>query len=128
MFLLRSVIAQLKGLSRLLNSSEVNTTRFVIISRHPEIDEECDKISIACTLRHESGSLYRLLSCFARGGLNLLKLESRPIPSRRFEYMFFMDYSGNLLETNVKEVTNSIIEGTQKFKLLGNYRAGKMED
>lgn len=123
--------AELYGLSVLaenINSSEVNTTRFVVISKYPEIDRNCNKVSIAFTLPHESGQLHRLLACFARGNLNLLKLESRPIPSKRFAYMFFADYEGNLMDDPVREVTDSVIEGTQKFKLLGNYRAGEMKE
>lgn len=122
--------AEIYGLEILaenINSSAVNTTRFVVISKCPEISPECNKVSIAFTLPHESGQLHRLLACFAQGGLNLLKLESRPIPNRRFEYMFFVDFTGNLLEKQVREVTDSVIEGTQAFKLLGNYRAGKLE-
>ena len=122
--------AELYGLEILaenINSSDANTTRFVVISKFPEISAACDKVSIAFTLPHESGQLHRLLACFAQGGLNLLKLESRPIPNKRFEYMFFVDYSGNLLDGHVREVTDSVIEGTQEFKLLGNYQAGKLE-
>lgn len=121
-------VYHLEVLAENINSSDQNTTRFAVISKVPEIVEGCDKISIAFTLPHESGELHRLLSCFARGGLNLLKLESRPIPNQRFEYMFFVDYTGNLLKAHVREVTETVMEGTQKFKLLGNYRAGTLEE
>lgn len=117
----------LKILAENINSSDVNTTRFVVIARYPEINKECNKISIAFSLPHESGQLHRLLACFAQGNLNLLKLESRPMKGKRFEYMFFVDYTGSLLDDHVREVTNSVIEGTQSFKLLGNYQAGSME-
>lgn len=123
--------AKLLGLEILaenINNSSVNTTRFAIIAKTPEIDEKCNKVSIAFTLPHESGQLHRLLACFAQEGLNLLKLESRPIASKPFEYMFLADFSGNLLDTTVREVTNSVIEGTQEFTLLGNYRAKDAEE
>ncbi len=123
--------AKLLGLEVLaedINNSSVNTTRFAIVAKAPEIDKECNKVSIAFTLPHESGQLHRLLACFAQEGLNLLKLESRPIASKPFEYMFLADYSGNLLDTTVREVTNSVIEGTQEFTLLGNYRAKDTEE
>ncbi len=116
--------AELFGLSVLaenINNSQENTTRFAVIAKQPEVDESCDKISIAFTLPHESGQLHRLLALFAQAGFNLLKLESRPIPSKPFEYMFLADYSGNLLIPSVREVTDSVIEGTQEFTLLGNY-------
>lgn len=123
--------ADLYGLEILaenINNSAVNTTRFVIVRKCPEISEKCDKISIVFTLPHESGELHRVMSCFARGGLNLLKLESRPIPDKRFEYMFFVDYTGNLLDENVQKVTREVIEETKEFQLLGNYPAGCMEE
>ncbi|MBR5152012.1 MAG: chorismate mutase [Clostridia bacterium] len=111
-----------------INNSGVNTTRFAVIAKQPEVDEVCDKISIAFTLRHESGQLHRLLALFARAGLNLLKLESRPIPEQPFAYMFLADYSGNLLIPAVRQVTDSVIEGTEAFTLLGNYRGKEAED
>ncbi len=117
--------AELLGLSVLaenINSSSLNTTRFAVIAKHPEVETDGDKISIAFTLPHESGQLHRLLALFAQAGFNLLKLESRPIPQKPFEYMFFADYSGNLLDEATRAVTDSVIEGTQEFTLLGNYR------
>lgn len=117
--------AEIYGLDILaenINSSDKNTTRFIVAAVHPEVDESCDKISAAFTLPHESGELYRVLACFAHGNLNLLKLESRPLFDRNFEYMFFVDYTGNLLDEETRRVTNNVIEGTSEFKLLGNYR------
>lgn len=122
--------AELLGLSVLaegINNSAVNTTRFAVIATRPEISPSCDKVSIAFTLPHESGQLHRLLACFAQAGLNLLKLESRPLDGKPFEYMFFADYSGNLLDDTVRTVTDSVIEGTQEFTLLGNYKGKDTE-
>ena len=118
--------ARLYGLDILaedINNSNKNTTRFIVVSKAPELDKDCDKISAAFTLPHESGELHRVLACFARGGLNLLKIESRPLPDRNFEYKFFVDYVGNLLDEDVRRITNGVIEGTSEFELLGNYKA-----
>lgn len=120
--------ASLYGLSVLaenIEDSDKNTTRFAVIKKHPEHSNECDKVSCVFTLPHESGELYRVLSVFASGGLNLIKLESRPVHKHNFEYMFFVDYSGNLADTHVMEVTDSVIAGTADFKLLGNYKSCK---
>ena len=122
--------AELYGLEILaenINNSSKNTTRFIIVSKHAEVEKDCNKISAAFTLPHQSGELYRILACFARGGLNLLKLESRPIHTRNFEYMFFVDYTGSLLDEEVRRITNNVIEGVQEFKLLGNYKACALE-
>ncbi len=123
-----ATIYGLEILAENINSNDTNTTRFAVVAKRPEITERCNKISIAFTLPHESGELHRVMSCFARGGLNLLKLESRPIPNQRFEYMFFVDYTGNLLEKKVRQVTDEVIAEAQEFKLLGNYPAGSMEE
>ncbi|MEE1013145.1 MAG: prephenate dehydratase domain-containing protein [Clostridia bacterium] len=123
--------AELLGLEVLaenINNNESNTTRFAVIAEQPEVEGNCNKVSIAFTLPHESGQLPRLLACFAQAGLNLLKLESRPIVNKPFEYMFLADYTGNLLETSVREVTNSVIEGTQEFTWLGNYKGKESEE
>lgn len=111
-----------------INSYALNTTRFIIISRNFEVDDNCDKISITFTLSHQSGQLHRILSSFAQGGLNLLKLESRPIPQKPFEYRFYADYTGSLLNQHIKEVTNSGIDGTVEFRLLGNYPSYKEKE
>lgn len=115
----------LKILAEDINNSDKNTTRFIVVSKNPEVTDECNKISAAFTLAHESGELYRVLSTFAHGNLNLLKIESRPLEDRNFEYMFFVDYTGNLLDENVRRVTNEVIESTGEFKILGNYKIKK---
>lgn len=120
-------IYKLDILAENINNNDVNTTRFAVIAKTPEISGESDKISVAFTLPHESGSLHHLLAVFASGGLNLLKLESRPIPSKRFEYMFYADYAGNLLDSHVREVTDSVICDSGEFKFIGNYKSGSLE-
>lgn len=120
--------AELYGLEILaenINFSSNNTTRFVVVGAKPEINENCNKISIAFTLPHESGTLYGVLSTFARGGLNLLKIESRPIHERNFEYMFYVDFSGNILDPHVRTIIENVMGQTTEFKLLGNYKAGE---
>lgn len=111
----------LEVLKKGINTVDCNTTRFVVISAKPEISETADKISTVFTLEHKSGELCRVLSAFARGGLNLLKLESRPVPEKPFEYKFFADYSGNLNVDKVRKLTDDVAAGTKKFVLLGNY-------
>lgn len=117
----------LEVLKKGINTVDCNTTRFIVISAKPEISENADKISTVFTLEHKSGELCRVLSAFARGGLNLLKLESRPVPEKPFEYKFFADYSGNLNVDKVRELTDDVAAGTKKFVLLGNYISADKE-
>lgn len=116
----------LKILAENINNNTQNTTRFIVISTQPEIDEDCNKISVAFTLPHESGELHRVLASFAHADLNLLKLESRPLNNKNFEYTFFVDYTGNIFDEGVRMITNNIIETTGDFMLLGNYKIKKI--
>ena len=68
-----------------------NYTRFICIARDLEIYPGADRTSLMMTLRHEPGSLYKVLSRFYALGINLNKLESRPLPERSFEFMFYFD-------------------------------------
>ena len=111
----------LEVLAENINSVDCNTTRFVVISTRPEISNEASKVSIVFNLDHKSGELYRVLSGFARGGLNLLKLESRPVREKPFEYKFFADYTGNLKDNEVRAITENIAQETRNLILLGNY-------
>ena len=104
-----------------INSSSENTTRFAVISVKPEVSEKSNKISAVFKLKHESGQLSRILTTFAGGGLNLLKLESRPIPESPFEYRFFVDYTGSLLDENVRSITDTAVAESESFTILGNY-------
>ena len=105
-----------------INSSSENTTRFAVISIKPEVEKDCNKISAMFKLKHESGQLARILTSFARGGLNLMKLESRPIPESPFEYRFFVDYTGNFLDENVRSITDTAMSEAESFTILGNYK------
>lgn len=110
-----------------INFSEKNVTRFVVISPKMELREGSDKISAMFTLEHESGSLYRALSIFAVSGLNLLKIESRPIPDRSWEYRFFVDFSGRLGGDGMDNILRELRENSRSFQILGNYKSNMGE-
>ncbi len=121
--------AELYGLSILadgINNNEENFTRFIIIGRYPVLSTKNNKISLAVAITHEPGSLYRILSHFARNSLNMLKIESRPIKDRTWEYLFYIDFEGNLENQEVKQAVNEIKNDSTYFRLLGNYRAAKL--
>lgn len=104
-----------------INNNPQNYTRFIIIGRYPELKPENNKISIAVTIPHEPGSLHRILGYFSGKGLNMLKIESRPMPGRAWEYLFYIDFAGNLGRPEVKEVVNNIKSNCSFFQLLGNF-------
>ncbi len=118
--------ASLYGLNILQESINFNTnnfTRFVVISPVLEKRPEADKISIQFTLPHQSGTLHQMMAVFAVAGLNMVKLESRPIPGKNWEYLFFADFTGNLEELG--DIVRELTQTAKSFRILGNYRANQ---
>ena len=108
-------------LSSSIQKSCDNTTRFVIVTKEKLYRWEASKLCLCLECRHETGSLYRMLSHFAYNGLNLTQIESRPIPDRPWEYRFFIDFDGNLNQGAVKNALRGIREEAINMKILGNY-------
>lgn len=116
----------LKVLQEAINFSESNSTRFIIVSHDPLFTEDSNKISIYFEVPHESGSLYNALSHFIYNGINMTKIESRPLETRPWESRFFVDFEGNLLESAVKNALMGLKAETIDLKIIGNYK--KYED
>lgn len=111
----------LKILDDHLQDSRENTTRFIVISKKLYIPENANKISLCFSLPHVTGSLYSLLCRFNSLGLNLTKIESRPIKGKEFEYLFYLDFSGNVHSNNVVNLISQLNEEMPEFSFLGNY-------
>lgn len=113
----------LNVLARGIAQAEENATRFVVVAPHMELDQSRDKISALFTLPHKAGTLHQIMAVFAAQGLNMMKLESRPIPGRAWEYLFFVDFSGSLLALEMDLVLQELTECASSFRILGNYRS-----
>lgn len=111
----------LKVLKEKINSEDNNTTRFVIISAKRAFVKDAGKISICFETEHTAGSLYDMLSHIIYNGLNMTKIESRPIEGRAWQFRFFIDFTGNLNDANVKSALRGIEEEALVVKILGNY-------
>lgn len=111
----------LEILARSVNYSSVNTTRFVVVSPKMELRTGADKISAVVTTPHESGCLHEILSIFKVNGLNLVKLESRPILGKSWEYMFFVEFTGSLLADGMDGVLHELSQTAAEFRVLGNF-------
>ncbi|MCY6485009.1 prephenate dehydratase [Clostridium aestuarii] len=111
-----------------INYNTNNYTRFIIIGKNLEFQENHNKISITLSLPHKAGELYNILSVFAENNLSMLKIESRPILNKPWEYFFYIDFKGNLSEKGVKEAIKLINNNSHEFKLLGNYKAYLIEE
>lgn len=111
----------LKILDNHLQDDKGNTTRFIVISKQLYIPENANKISLCFSLPHVTGSLYGLLCRFNSLGLNLTKIESRPMKGKEFEYLFYLDFSGNVHKDNVIDLISQLSEEMPEFSFLGNY-------
>ncbi len=111
----------LEVLANNINYEAVNSTRFIIITKQRQFCEGSDKMSICFTLPHESGTLYSMLSHIIYNNLNMSKIESRPIPGKKFEYRFFVDFDGGIEEASVINTLRGIEAEALDIKILGNY-------
>jgi chorismate mutase/prephenate dehydratase len=111
----------LKVLQEAINFSETNSTRFIIVSHEPVFTSKSNKVSVCYEVAHESGTLYNALSHFIYNGINMTKIESRPLEGRPWEYRFFVDFEGNLKDSAVKNALMGLKEETIDLKILGNY-------
>jgi len=101
--------------------SDSNYTRFICISKEPEIYPGADRISLMMILPHRPGSLYSVVSKFNSLGLNLLKLESRPLPGRDFEFMFYFDIGAPVTAPQTESLFRDLEAAGQELRYLGAY-------
>jgi chorismate mutase/prephenate dehydratase len=104
-----------------IQNCDGNRTRFIVISRTLFIPPEANKISLCFSLPHSTGTLCSVLERFARAGLNLTKMESRPIPDKNFEYDFYLDFTGNVSDPDTLGLICSLYDELPRFSFLGNY-------
>ncbi len=118
------VAGRLYGLEVLapqINYNKENTTRFLILAKEKVYCRNAGKISLCFELPHRSGSLYNMLGNFIYNNVNMVMIESRPIPGRNWEYRFFVDIEGNLSQPNIQNALRTIREEAASLRILGNY-------
>ena len=116
--------AELYGLAVVqddISNQPNNYTRFICISRELEIYPQARKISLMLNLAHEPGALNAVLSRLAIAGVNLLKLESRPLPGREFEFRFFFDMAASAADADVVRLLCELEAHSEHFAFLGCY-------
>ncbi|MDR0914828.1 MAG: chorismate mutase [Oscillospiraceae bacterium] len=104
-----------------IQSYDSNTTRFIAISKKLIIPQDAKTISLCFRLPHTTGALYNILGRFAAAGLNLTKIESRPIPGEDFEYLFYLDFAGNVKKGETIDLICALQTELPEFSFLGNY-------
>jgi chorismate mutase/prephenate dehydratase len=117
--------AELYGLQALsfnIQNTDNNYTRFICISKKPEIYPGAQKTSLMLALKHKPGSLYHVLAKFYTHGINMNKLESRPISGQNFEFMFYFDIDTPVISDELKQVLAELEQETDMFSFLGTYQ------
>jgi prephenate dehydratase len=105
-----------------------NITRFIVIGRRPVKQSVPDKTTIVFSLPNEPGSLFKALSAFALRGVDLTKLESRPIPGRPWEYLFYVDLAAARDELPCQRALAHLAEFAPMLRTLGSYTSWKAQD
>lgn len=116
--------AELYGLENIASSVQDNGnnhTRFICISKTPEIYPGADKLTLMMVTNNKPGALYNVLSCFNALGVNMTKLESCPIPERDFEFMFYFDFTVSVYSQNLERLLCELEARGERYKLLGVY-------
>ena len=116
--------AKLYGLHVLMDgmqNNENNYTRFICITKEMELFAGSNKISLMLSVDHRPGSLHELIGKFACRGINLCKLESRPIPGKDFEFRFYFDLDGSVFSPEMITVLKDIEQAAESLSFLGCY-------
>jgi len=111
----------LECLDDAVQNTDNNYTRFICISKNPEIYPGADRTSLMLTLSHEPGSLYKLLLRLYALDINLIKLESRPLPNRGFEFMFYFDLDCSIYSPKLLQLIGELPYACESFTYLGSY-------
>lgn len=111
----------LQVLKKDIHHNQNNHTRFIVIKNKLDINEKANKISMLIDTNHEAGELFNILKYFANNKINMLKIESRPILNKSWEYSFYIDIEGNIQDHSVIKAIEAIKESGNYFKLIGNY-------
>lgn len=111
----------LKCLKSGIQNNDNNYTRFICISKNIEVYPGADRTSLMVTLEHEPGSLYKALSVLNEYDINLLKLESRPIPEREFEFKFYFDIETLVYSKGLVQILHNLPKVCEEVRYLGSY-------
>lgn len=112
---------QLEHLARNIEDDPNNTTRFLVVSTHKPAPSGKDKTSLMVSVHNKAGALYALLEPFARNGVSMTKIESRPSRVSKWDYVFFVDVEGHVEDDNVAAVIKELSGEVAMLKVLGSY-------
>lgn len=112
---------QLQTLKNAIQNRDNNYTRFICIAKQPQIYSGANRTSIMMVIPHRPGTLFHILSRFNATGVNLVKLESRQIPEREFEYRFYFDIEASVYSAEFQSLMCELNTCGEQFKYFGTY-------
>lgn len=115
----------IKGLKLLKNDLQdetYNFTRFIVIAKQMAVPEDANKLSLMLSIKHKPGTLYQLLSILSSFKVNLHKLESRPLPEQKFEFMFYLDIECDVFSEDTKAMLACVSGYAETMTVLGAYK------
>lgn len=108
-----------------IETDKHNYTRFLILKKHNHIGDDVNKTTIIVELTDKPGSLYHALGCFEKEGINLSKIESRPILGRGWRYYFYIDFEAGINDERTKRALNKLDKQGHDLTVLGSYKKGE---
>jgi chorismate mutase/prephenate dehydratase len=111
----------LRVIERNIQDTANNYTRFLVIGKLSTEKSGCDKTSLVFAIKDSPGALFKMLAPFAERGINLTKIESRPLKTKAWEYLFFVDMDGHIADKNLKEAVEGLKRSAMFLKVLGSY-------
>ncbi len=117
-------VYKMKVLAKSIQSNKRNFTRFIVIAKKNKTTA-WNKTSIAFGSKHRAGSLFQALNYFAKNGINLLYIESRPIIGRPWEYNFYIDCKGSIKDKRLSAAIKELRKDAIFVKVLGSYKGAE---
>lgn len=122
-------IYDLRVIEESIQDNPRNFTRFLVIGKKDTTRSGSDKTSLIFATKDAPGALFEMLKGFASRGINLTKIESRPLKTKAWEYVFYVDMDGHLSDDSVKEALAELDKASSFLKILGSYpRSADSED
>jgi len=108
-----------------LEDNRENYTRFLLLSPREESLNPADKLSLVFELDHRPGALHKSLEPFARRGINMMKIESRPVHGRPWQYRFYLDLQASRQDADARSALAELAGLVVNLRVLGSYASAK---